>query len=70
LNIRSLNLWQATTEEDLYLEARDRLGDGSENRTEVTIAGWGEDKDRARDNGEDDDKGRGENVDRIFIQVK
>jgi hypothetical protein len=34
------------------------------------MAGWGEDKDRARDNGKDEDKNRGENVDRIFIQVK
>jgi hypothetical protein len=29
-NIRSLKLWHATTEEDPYLEARDRPGDGSE----------------------------------------
>jgi hypothetical protein len=34
------------------------------------MAGWGEDKDRAGDNGEDEDKDRGENVGRIFIQVK
>jgi hypothetical protein len=30
----------------------------------------GEDKDRARDNSEDEHKDRGENIDRIFIQVK
>jgi hypothetical protein len=29
-NIRSLKLWWATTEQDLCLEARDRLGDRSE----------------------------------------
>jgi hypothetical protein len=36
----------------------------------VVTAGWGKDKDRAGDNGEDEDKDKGENVDRIFIQVK
>jgi hypothetical protein len=36
----------------------------------VTIAGQGKDKDRAEDNSQDKDRDRGENVDRIFIQVK
>jgi hypothetical protein len=34
------------------------------------MAGWGKDKDRAEDNGKDEDRDRCENVDRIFIQVK
>jgi hypothetical protein len=36
------------------------------NRTEVTRARWGEDKDRARDSGENEDKDRGENVCKDF----
>jgi hypothetical protein len=34
------------------------------------MAGWGKDKDRAEDNGEDKDRDRGENIDRIFIRIK
>jgi hypothetical protein len=37
-------------------------GQERENRTEMTMARWGEDKDRAGDSGENDDKDRGENV--------
>jgi hypothetical protein len=36
----------------------------------VTKAGQGKDKDRAGDNGEEKDRDRGENVDRIFTQIK
>jgi hypothetical protein len=31
------------------------------------MVGWGKDMDRAEDNGEDKDRDRGENIDRIFI---
>jgi hypothetical protein len=34
------------------------------------MAGQGKDKDRAEDNGEDEHRDRGKNVDRIFIRVK
>jgi hypothetical protein len=34
------------------------------------MAGQGKDKDRAEDNGDDKDRDRGENVERIFIQVE
>jgi hypothetical protein len=39
------------------------------NRTEVTRARRGEDKGRVGDSGENEDKDRGENVGKIFIQV-
>jgi hypothetical protein len=46
----------------MFRSKRQARGQEQENRTEVTIAGQGEDKDRAGDSGKDEDKDRGETV--------
>jgi hypothetical protein len=36
----------------------------------MAMARWGKDEDKAGDSDEDEDKDRGENVGKIFIQVR